>query len=113
MFESDINVILENGPYYCNILPGKVPFLASIQKPVFVVSPERSELRRIMKNDTRYIANMNNVEEIKSKLENLINYKMENSEPDYPFGDYFSIENFKIMLDKALSNDLIRFSSDK
>ncbi len=102
IFESDINVILENGPYYCNILPGKVPFLASIGKPVFVVSPERSELRRIMENDNRYIADMKSVEEIKSKLDNLIKYKMENSEPVFPFGDYFSDENFKAKLDEIL-----------
>ncbi|WP_034922761.1 hypothetical protein [Gillisia sp. CAL575] len=100
MHESDINIILENGPYYCNILPGKVPFLASTGKSVLVVSPKRSELRRIMNNNSRYIADMNNVEEIKINLENLIWDKMENRETINPFGDYFSDENFK----KCLTN---------
>lgn len=104
MSESDINVILENGPYYCNILPGKVPFLASTGKPVLVVSPERSELRRIMKNDNRYIADMNNVREIKTTLENLIKHTMEFKEAYYPFGDYFSDVSFKERLDIILKD---------
>lgn len=101
-FESDINIILENGPYYCNILPGKVPFLASIGNPIFVVSPERSELRRIIKNDNKYIADMNNVEDIKLKLGNLILYGMLNDAPVYPFEDYFSDSNFLKQIDAIL-----------
>lgn len=104
-YESDINIILENGPYYCNILPGKVPFLASIEKSVLVVSPERSELRRIMNNNTKYISDMNSVEEIKSNLESLIFDKIENRESINPFGDYFSNESFKKTLDEILSNN--------
>lgn len=102
MHESDINVILENGPYYSNILPGKVPFLASIGKPVFIASPQRSELRRILKKDSIYIADMNKVEEIKLKLKNLILNTMKNSEPVYPFGDYFSDAKFKKRVDEIL-----------
>ena len=104
MHESDINIILENGPYYCNILPGKVPFLASTGKSVLVVSPERSELRRIMNNDTKYISDMNSVEEIKSNLEILILDKMESRETMNPFGDYFSDENFKKSLNSIINN---------
>jgi hypothetical protein len=26
MYEADINIIIENGPLYCNILVGKAPF---------------------------------------------------------------------------------------
>ncbi|MDT0645309.1 hypothetical protein RM545_01290 [Zunongwangia sp. F260] len=102
MHESDINIILENGPYYCNILPGKVPFLASIGKPVLVISPGRSELRRILKNDSRYIADMNLVEDIQFKLKNLILINLQNSEPVYPFGNYFSDANFLKQVDAIL-----------
>lgn len=104
MNESDINVILENGPYYCNILPGKVPFLASIGKPILIVSPKRSELRRILKNETKYIADMNNVAEIKLKMENLILNTMQNTESVYPFGDYFSDANFLKQVDTILQD---------
>lgn len=101
MHEADINIILENGPLYCNILVGKAPFLAAIKKPVLCISPERSEMRRII-TDNQYIASCNDKEEIKQKLENLIRNRMVSTEPVYPFGDYFSDENFKKMLDEIL-----------
>lgn len=99
--EADINIILENGPLYCNILVGKAPFLAAIRKPILSISPERSEMRRIIK-DTQFIASCTDKEEIKQKLENLIVNRMNSNEAVYPFGNYFSDENFKIMLDKIL-----------
>jgi hypothetical protein len=101
MYEADINIILENGPLYCNILVGKAPFLAATQKPILSISPERSEMRRIIRED-KYIANCNDQQEIKQKLENLIVNRLNSDEAVYPFGNYFSDENFKIMLDKIL-----------
>lgn len=103
LMESDINILLENGPIYSNILVGKAPFLAAIKKPILSISPERSEMRRIIK-DNQYIASFGNKEEIKQKLENLIISRMNSNEAVYPFGDYFSDENFKIMLDKVLTS---------
>ncbi len=101
MNEADINIILENGPLYSNILVGKAPFLAAIKKPILSISPERSEMRRIIK-DNEYIASYSNKQEIKQKLENLIINRMNSDEAVYPFGDYFGDENFKKMLDKVL-----------
>lgn len=99
--EADINIILENGPLYCNILVGKAPFLAATHKPILSISPERSEMRRII-TDPQYIASCTNQEEIKQKLEKLIVNRMNSAEAVYPFGDYFSDENFKKILDKIL-----------
>lgn len=99
--EADINIILENGPIYSNTLVGKAPFLASIGKPVFVLAPERSEMRSILK-DNQYIASYSDPEEIKNKLESLIQTKLNSDEAVYPFEDYFSDENFKIYLDAIL-----------
>ena len=101
MQEADINIILENGPLYCNILVGKAPFLAAIRKPILSISPERSEMRRIIK-DQQYIASYSDKEEIKQKMENLIEGRMNSNEVVYPFGDYFGDENFKLMLDEVL-----------
>ncbi len=101
MQEADINIILENGPLYCNILVGKAPFLASIPKPTLCISPERSEMRRIIK-DSQYIANCNDKQEIKQKLENLIINRMNTNEAVYPFGYYFSDAKFKLRLDAIL-----------
>jgi hypothetical protein len=107
MHEADINIILENGPLYCNILVGKAPFLAETKKPILSVSPERSEMRRII-TDSQYIASCTDKEEIKQKLEKLILNRMNSDEVASPFGDYFSDENFKIMLDKILFESEIR-----
>ena len=99
--EADINVILENGPIYSNTLVGKAPFLAATGKPVFVLAPERSEMRTILK-DNQYIASYSDAVEIKSKLENLIQNRLNSDEAVCPFEDYFSDENFKIHLDAIL-----------
>jgi hypothetical protein len=105
MYEADINIILENGPLYCNILVGKAPFLASIRKPILSISPERSEMRRIIA-DSQFIASYSDKKEIKQKLENLIINRMNSDEAVYPFGDYFGDENFKKMLDEILIKDV-------
>lgn len=99
--KADINVILENGDNYCNILVGKAPFLASLNKPVLVISPIRSDLRTII-NEEKYIATNKNKDEIKLKLGNLIQERLKTTEAVNPFGDYFSEENFKILMDKIL-----------
>jgi hypothetical protein len=99
--EADILIILENGPLYSNILVGKAPFLASLKKPILSLSPERSEIRRLVA-DNQYIASYNNKEEIKQKLENLIKNRLISNNPVSPFGDCFSDKKFKEMLDKVL-----------
>jgi hypothetical protein len=99
--EADINIILENGPLYCNILVGKAPFLAAIRKPILSVSPEKSEIRRIIIDD-QYIASCLDKKDIKQKLENLIINRIYSDEAVYPFGNYFSDENFKEKLNNVL-----------
>jgi hypothetical protein len=100
---ADINIILENGPLYCNILVGKAPFLASLHKPVFCVSPERSELRQIIKNP-ELIANGGDLVDVKVKLEALIEKRLISIRPVDCFGDYFSDEDFKKKMEIILVN---------
>lgn len=102
--ETDITIILENGPLYCNILVGKAPFLAAYNKPVLCLSPMQSELRNIIK-DKSYVANMNDKNEIKEKLASLIEKRFNTNEAVYPFGDYFSDDNFKKRIEEILSNN--------
>jgi glycosyltransferase involved in cell wall biosynthesis len=101
--ETDILIILENCSLNSNILVGKAPFLASIKKPVLSLSPEKSELRRIIKNK-KYIATCSDSNEIKNKLESLIKDRMNSKSEVSPFGDYFSDANFKSMIEKLISN---------
>ncbi len=75
IYESDIVIILENGPLYCNILSREGIFLAAYNKLVLTISPEISELRTII-TDERCVANMNDVVEIKNKLKNLIDNRL-------------------------------------
>lgn len=100
---SDINILLENGPFCCNILLGKTPLLAFINKPIFTLSPEKSEIRNILKN-REFVASYENKEEIKLKLENLIVNRLNNEAYINPFGDYFSDEEFKNKI-KIIIND--------
>ena len=99
--ETDIAIILENGPLYCNILVGKAPFLAAYKKPILVLSPKRSELRNYI-IDQKYIAAMDSKEEIKLKLEHLIINRLSSDEEMSPFGEYFSDRSFKKSLDEIL-----------
>ncbi|MFV8279927.1 hypothetical protein ACNKXS_00205 [Christiangramia marina] len=97
----DINVLLENGPVYCNILLGKAPFLSAIGKPVFLLSPLRSELRDVISNKS-LIGTYGNNGEIKKKLENLIFSSLKGLEFEKPFGDYFELPTFKNHLNEVL-----------
>jgi len=95
--ESDIIIILESYLDYSNILLGKAPFVASLNKPVFALLPLECELRKIIKNEN-YIAASNNSVEIKEKLQNLIEI-FSNATLENPFEDYFSLEQFKNKLE--------------
>lgn len=103
--ESDILIVLENCCLNSNILGGKVPFIASLNKPLLSLSPEKSEMRMLL-IDSQFIANCNDKEEIKQKLENLIIDRINSKEPIYPFGDYFGDNNFKKMLDNILFDNI-------
>ncbi|WP_338359062.1 hypothetical protein [Yeosuana marina] len=103
MFESDIILILENGPEISNILVGKAPFVATLKKPVLILAPELSELRSIVK-DEKYIATYSNKVKIKEKLKNLLLDRLNSNEEVSVFGNYFSDTNFKNQLNQILDN---------
>lgn len=99
--QSDIVIILENCSAQSNILVGKAPFIASLNKPILVISPLRSEMRKIV-FDNKYIATYNDREEMKQKLEDLIIDRMNCNKLVYPFGNYFGLDNFKVLFEKLL-----------
>lgn len=98
--ETDIVILLESCLNYSNILIGKAPFVASLKKPVLALLPETCELRNIIKNE-KYIASSNCKRDIKYKLRELI-HNFKKDETVDVFGDYFSDEKFKEILDKIL-----------
>lgn len=98
---TDILLVLENCAPHSNILVGKAPFLASLNKPILSLSPLRSEMRNIIQGD-KYIANCQDRQEIKVKLESLIVDCLQNNNSATPFGDYFAEERFRHNLDPIL-----------
>jgi glycosyltransferase involved in cell wall biosynthesis len=92
--ETDILIVLENANLQSDILVGKAPFLASLNKPILALSPLKSELRNILV-DNKYLANSFDKNDVKFKLKNLIESQVDNDQLVRPFGDYFSLEKFK------------------
>lgn len=99
--ETDILLILENCTHHSNILVGKAPFLASLEKPILALSPEKSEMRKLI-IDNKYIASCNDNDEVEKKLERLIENRLHSDKPVTPFGAYFEEENFKSMVEEIL-----------
>ena len=98
---SDLNVILDNGPDYSNILVGKAPFLSYLAKPVFIIAPMNSELFDIVQNKNM-IANANDLIDIENKLDSILENLMIKSKFDNAFGDYFSQNEFNNRMDYIL-----------
>ncbi|EKT3965392.1 hypothetical protein ACRZOL_000137 [Flavobacterium psychrophilum] len=98
--ESDITIVLENGPYYSNILGGKVPFLFALNKKVFISSPERSELKKHFPNYP-FLADMNDLEDTKAKLYAVLT---SHDRHEASTKQFFSDECFKTALDVILHN---------
>lgn len=97
---ADILIILENCTDRSNILPGKVPVIASLQKPFLCLSPVKSEMRRLIQ-EGNLVAACDNREEIMRKLENLIASAFEKKKfMEDPFQGYFDDELFKTRLEE-------------
>lgn len=101
--QANIIILLESYLDYSNILLGKAPFVASLNKPVLALLPSESELRKIIRYE-KYIATSDNVTEVKQKLLNLIDDHHSDQVFTDPFGDYFLDTNFKRQLDYIMSN---------
>ncbi|GAB2778736.1 hypothetical protein GCM10010465_26670 [Actinomadura fibrosa] len=66
-----VNIILEAKSEISPFLPGKFPFCISANKPILLLGPYYSESRRLMGEDYRYWAEIDQVERITSLLEEL------------------------------------------
>jgi len=99
---ADINILLDNGRVYSNILVGKAPVLASTGNAVLVLTPLDSELRDIIL-DNSFVANSGDKEEIQRKLLHLINATLESNMTQDIFQDYFSMKEFSKALNSVIS----------
>lgn len=99
--QADIIVLIESVLDYSNILLGKAPFVASLNKPVLALLPKVCELRTII-NDDKYMATSNDQNDIALKLEALIVASIDQNKVVTAFADYFSDENFISMVDRII-----------
>ena len=99
--EADIIVLIESVLDYSNILLGKAPFVASLEKPVLALLPKVCELRTII-NDDKYIATSNDQIDVEVKLAALIVTSLDKKEIAIAFDDYFSDENFKSRINEII-----------
>lgn len=95
----NINIMIENGPLYSSSLLGKAPILAYANKPFLCVSPLRSELREIIKNEF-FIAGFDK-NEIIEKLKHLI-IQYDKLNPPLSFKDYFDLPSFQKHMNSIL-----------
>lgn len=103
-YKTDILIVLENCAGRSNILPGKVPVIAFLKKPFLCLSPEISEMRRLL-HEHKFVASCDDRDEIIQKLENLIEMVLKNKEFNQdPFKGYFGEENFSLRLQEILGN---------
>lgn len=103
---SDVNLVLEPSGSYSNILVGKAPLLASLNRPVLVLGPDDSELKYLLKDKNQF-ARAISTEEIKLKLKLIIDDIVINGKGNKdPFNGYFSIENYFNLLESVLPKDI-------
>ncbi|MDA9127597.1 hypothetical protein N9J65_01930 [Flavobacteriaceae bacterium] len=101
MTESDINILMENGPFYSNVLLGKTPIIDYFKKPILIFSPDSSEFRAICGNYT-FLCSMNNKVEIKQTINSIVMAVKSGDEISSPFYDLFTQDYFNRSLSKVL-----------
>lgn len=99
---SHLNLILEPSGCYSNILVGKAPLLSSLNKPVFILGPDDSELKHLISNKD-FFSHATSVNEIKDKfLQIVIDISNESYLQKDCFDGYFTLQNFFNSIDNSL-----------
>jgi hypothetical protein len=101
---ADINILLDNGRVYSNVLVGKAPVLASTGNAVLVLTPLDSELRDII-SDNSFVANSGDKIDIQRKLLHLINATIESQMNQDIFQGYFSTDEFNKSISSVISTN--------
>ncbi|UBZ07452.1 hypothetical protein LDL76_01800 [Salegentibacter mishustinae] len=99
--ETDIGLILENNSSHSNILPGKVPVLIQLKKYLFILGPERSELKRLAKEKGIFSSYRKN--DIAENLILTISQVLNKEPKKYELEDYFSQTEFRKKLNYIIN----------
>lgn len=79
--EASVNIILESKAEISPFLPGKFPHCITAEKPILVLGPEKSEVRRLLGNEYPYVAEVDDTETIAKLIEDLYkNWKTNSQE---------------------------------
>lgn len=100
MAQADANLVIEAISDFSPFLPGKVADIGYSGKPIIALTPQKSEVNRVLGNNYPYTSTLDNVKQIKNILLNFYyNYKANKIDPSYSnkLKQYVSIdENIKI-----------------
>ena len=104
-----INVILESKSEISPFLPGKFSHCVSANKPILLLSPYYSESKRLLGEAYKYICEVDAVEEIATKIEEIYFLWKENSKELYlnrpDLETYLSKENLYNILQENCFDD--------
>jgi hypothetical protein len=105
--EASVNIILESKAEHSPFLPGKFPHCVAAEKPIMILGPEKSEVRRLLGDKYPYVAKADDVLRITNLIEDLYIKWKSNSQDlivyrnDIKF--YLSASFLKEQLEKILN----------
>lgn len=105
--EASVNIILESKAKLSPFLPGKFPHCIEAEKPILVLGPKKSEVRRLLGKDYPYAAEVDDPNEIAVLIEKLYKKWKSNSQEFVlrrnDIKNYLSAPFLKEQMDKILN----------
>ena len=101
---ASVNIILESVADFSPFLPGKFPHCVYANKPILALSPKKSEVRHLLGASYPYACQVDDVEEIASKIELLYLNWLQNKEANLNRPDlehYLSTDYFKTIIESV------------
>ena len=99
-----VNIILESKSEISPFLPGKFPHCVEANRPILLLGPYYSEIRRLLGKDYVYWSEVDDIEKICQLISNLYiiwknkSKKMELGRPDIK--EYLSIKHLKSVIEE-------------
>ncbi len=108
-YNASINIILESKSEISPFLPGKFPHCVEANIPILALGPYYSETRRLLGDNYPYWAEVDDIENIAKKIENLHCLWIEDKEnlklDREDLKQYLSSEHLKKVIENVLEND--------
>ncbi|OIQ22837.1 MAG: hypothetical protein BM549_06475 [Lacinutrix sp. MedPE-SW] len=98
-----VNIILESNSEISPFLPGKFPHCVYANKPILAISPQKSEVRRLLGSGYSFITEVNNTKKMVELIEKMyLNWSINKDESlnRKDLESYLSIEYLKSIIEK-------------